>query len=341
MLSTINRLLFTISTGYPYPNNPMKEQIEYGKKVLDGLVEDDKFFLMCFELDEGDDWTDENCWIKSNPLQATSELGMDFLRSECKMALELPSKQLSFRTKNLNQWLDGDDSEVFISTDDLVKGRLEKPFDWTGKKVMLGIDLAQSCDLCGVSMVHYDEIKDEFYVKSWAFLPEDTLITRSKVEKIDYKLMTANGYCFPCGDRVVSYSFIEDFILNLQNKYNVIIQSVGYDRYNCISTANRLVENGLEAIEVRQHSTMLGPACKKIREMIYSNKFFYDKNRLFEIQFSNAKALTDTNNNLYISKKKSNGKIDMIASLLNAICLWNKQIEEGKSVYEERDFIVL
>ena len=141
MLATVNRLLFTISTGYPYPNNPMKDQIEYGKKVLDDVVEDDRFFLMCYELDEGDDWTDESVWIKSNPLQATSELGMEFLRGECKMALELPSKQMAFRTKNLNQWLDGDDSEVYIPMEDVKKCEI-KEYDWYGRDVYVGVDLS-------------------------------------------------------------------------------------------------------------------------------------------------------------------------------------------------------
>lgn len=142
MLATVNRLLFTISTGYPYPNNPMKDQIEYGKKILDGVVEDDRFLLMCYELDDGDDWTDENVWIKSNPLQATSELGMEFLRGECKMALELPSKQLSFRTKNLNQWLDGDDSEVYIPMENVRKCKLDNDYDWYGRDVYIGVDLS-------------------------------------------------------------------------------------------------------------------------------------------------------------------------------------------------------
>ena len=202
----------------------------------------------------------------------------------------------------------------------------------------------QSCDLTGVSMVHYDGMKDEFYIKSWAFVPADTMLNRSKIEKIDYYMMANNGYCFPCGDWVVSYKFIEDFILNLENKYGVVIKSVGYDRYNCISTANRLQDNGLETVEVRQHSTTLGPACKKLREAVYNKKFFYDKNRLLEIQFSNTKAMHDTNNNTYISKKKSTGgKIDMIASLLNAVCLWNIEIVEGNNVYEtdDRDGFVL
>lgn len=347
MLSTVNRMLFTISTGYPYPNNPMKDQIDYGKKVLDDLIEDDKFFMMCYELDEDDDWTDETKWIKSNPLQATSELGMDFLRSECKMALELKSKQLSFRCKNLNQWLDGDDSEVFIPIEDIRKGKLKNDFNWNGKEVKLGIDLAQSGDLCAVTMVHYDNIKDEFYVKSWAFLPEDTLDNRCKVEKIDYRMMARkeHGYCFPCGDRIVSYSFIEDFIMNLEDKYGVIISGIGYDRYNCISSINRIIEKkDYDCIEVRQHSTVLGPACKKTKEYVLKEKFFYDTNRLLEIQFGNCRSLVDNNMNTYISKKRSNGKIDMIAALLNAMTLWNFSELEGNNVYESDDregFILL
>lgn len=343
-MSMVNRTGILISTAYESLNNPMTQEVDYAKKVLDGIVEDDTLFALLFEPDNPKDWLSDEALLQANPLAIDLEANFEYLVKQRNTAIEMQEARKNFLTKHMNIFVSGDDSEVFISTDDLVKGRLEKDYDWRGRQVIVGIDLAQSCDLCGVTMVHYDEIKDEFYVKSWAFVPEDTMFNRSKVEKIDYYMMANNKYCFPCGDRVVSYSFIEEFILSLEEKYGVIIKSVGYDRYNCISTANRLADNGLETIEVRQHSTMLGPACKKIREMVYSNKFFYDKNRLFEIQFSNAKAMTDTNNNLYISKKKSSGKIDMIASLLNAICLWNLEIVEGNNIYdsEERDgFICL
>lgn len=342
-MSMVNRTGILISTAYESLNNPMTQECDYARKVLDGLVEDDSLFALLYEPDNPKDWLSDKSLLQANPLAIDLKDNLDYLKKQRQMAIEMPESQKNFKTKHMNIFVEGNDSEIFISTDDLIKGRLDKPFDWTGKKVILGIDLAQSCDLCGLSMVHYDEVKDEFYIKSWAFLPGDetALHSRCKVEKIDYNMMIANGYCFPCGDRVISYSFIEEFILSLEAKYGVIIQSVGYDRYNCISTANRLSENGLEVCEIRQHSTILGPACKSIREYVLNKKFFYDKNRLLEIQFSNAKALTDTNGNVFISKRKSSGKIDMIASLLNAICLWNKQIEEGKSVYEERDFVIL
>lgn len=347
MLSTINRLLFTISTGYPYPNNPMREQIEYGKKVLDEVIEDDKFFLMCYELDEGDDWTDEKNWIKSNPLQANSELGMDFLRSECKMALELPSKQLSFRTKNLNQWLDGDESEVYIPMEDLRKCKLNESYNWYNKDVYVGVDLSQTSDNTAISMVTYDSMLGKFIIKSWAFIPSDKVYQKSKTEKVDYDLYIKNGNCFACGDNVIDYAFVEQFVLNLEQKYNVRILDIGYDRYNCVSSANKWYNSGLQVTEIKQHSSILHPATKFLKEKILKQEVLYENNPLLEINFANAKLVQDTNLNGYVNKKKSTGKIDMVASLINAMVFWEKEFSEGRSVYEDyseqrRDtFIVL
>lgn len=334
MLATINRLLFTISTGYPYPDNPMRDQIEYGKKVLDGAVEDDKFFLMCYELDEGDEWTDEKVWIKSNPLQACSELGMDFLRSECKMALELPSKQLSFRTKNLNQWLDGDESVNFISFEDIKKCELKEPYDWTGKDVYVGVDMALTNDNCAVTMTTYDKDLDKYVAKSWAFYPKDKTYNKSKLEKVDYQRFCELGYCFGCGDSIVSHKFIEDFVMALPEKYGVNIVDIGYDRYNCVSSANRWYdEGGLEVTEIKQHSSVLHPPTKFLREQILTQKFAYDTNRLLEINFTNARTVEDNNLNFYINKKKSNGKIDMVAALINSMYFWEKLHSESEKSY--------
>lgn len=308
MLSTINRLIFTISTGYPYPDNPMKEQINYGKKVLDDVVEDDKFFLMCYELDEGDEWTDETKWIKSNPLQAVSELGMDFLRSECKMALELPSKQLSFRTKNLNQWLDGDEGEMYIAMDKVKQCKLDEKYDWYGKEVYLGVDLAQTSDNCAVSMVTFDRDLNKFVATSWAFIPEDKAFNKSKTEKVDYFYHKEKGNCYFCGDEVVDHGFIEDFVLNLENTLGVKVMDIGYDRYNCISSANRWYREGMQVTEIKQHSSVLHPATKYLKECILRKFFAYEENQLLEINFANAKEVLDTNLNGYVNKKKSTGK---------------------------------
>ena len=73
----------------------------------------------------------------------------------------------------------------------------------------------------------------------------------------------------------VDYGFIEDMILGIEEKHNVIVMGVGYDRYNCLSTAQRLErEKGLKTVEVKQHSSVLHPATKLLREKILKQRVF-------------------------------------------------------------------
>lgn len=258
---------------------------------------------------------------------------MDFLRSECKMAMELPSKQLSFRTKNLNQWLDGDESEVYVPMEKVRECKINN-YDWYGREVYVGVDLAQTSDNCAVSMVTYDKDLDKFVAKSWAFIPADRAFNKSKTEKVDYFLQKELGNCYHCGDEVIDHAFIEDFVLDLENRYGVKVLDIGYDRYNCISSANRWYREGMEVTEIKQHSSVLHPATKFLKECILKTKFGYEENQLLEINFANAREVKDTNLNGYLNKKKSNGKIDMVAALVNAMVFWEKEFAGNISVYE-------
>ena len=74
---------------------------------------------------------------------------------------------------------------------------------------------------------------------------------------MDYRKLIRDGCCFACGDEVVSYNFIERFILRLPEVYGVEIVQLGYDKWNAISTIQKLEENGIECVEVKQHSSVL------------------------------------------------------------------------------------
>lgn len=63
------------------------------------------------------------------------------------------------------------------------------------------------------------------------------------------------------------------------------------------------------------------PPTKLLKERILQKQFFYDENRMLEINFQNARCTEDTNLNKYVNKKKSAGKVDMVVSLINAIYL--------------------
>ena len=91
-------------------------------------------------------------------------------------------------------------------------------------------------------------------------------------------------------------------------------------------------------IEQKQHSQYLHLGTKKFREVATDYRVLYENNMLFEINLTNAMLDRDTNLNMYINKKKSNGKIDIIDAIINCFCSIEADSVETTSVYEnERD----
>ncbi len=151
------------------------------------------------------------------------------------------------------------------------------------KDVYLGLDLAMSNDNTSVSMVTLED--DVIFAKSWAFIPKDRIEEKNKKERTDYRRFIEEGSCFACGNQIISYEYVENFIMNLEKEYGVHVIQIGYDRYNCISTANKLETAGYECVEVKQHSSVLHQPTKWLQESILQKKFSYDGDKLYEINF--------------------------------------------------------
>lgn len=334
-MNMINRTGILISTAYDTLNNPMTDEIDYATKVIHGDIEDKNLFALLYRPDNNKAWTEDEELLKANPLAIDIEDNFEYLKQQRNLAIEVPSARKNFKTKHMNIFVDGSDAEVYVNSDDLHKNRLKAPYDWNGKEVYIGVDLALSTDNTAITMVHYDFELDKFFIKSWAFIPRESIILKSKLEKVDYEMMIENGYCFANGDRVVSYREIEDFVMNIEDMYGVKILGIGYDKWNAISSVNRWSDEGqLDVIEIKQHSSVLHAPTKLLKEYIIQEKVGYEANQLLEINFSNAREVYDTNLNSYINKRKSTGKIDMVAATINAVTLWSIDMNERKSILE-------
>ena len=167
------------------------------------------------------------------------------------------------------------------------------------------------------------------YARVIGFLPAGKIDFKTAKEKVDYKRLIQAGECISCGDEVIDYGEIERYILSLEGVYGVEIQQIGYDRWNAISSVQKLEEKGLECVEIKQHSSVLHMPTKLLKEGILQKVFAYDASRLLEINFQNARCTEDTNLNKYVNKKKSSGKVDMVVALINAVYLLQQELLYG------------
>ena len=319
-LNILNKLGFVISTKYPTIDNPFEAEVSYSKKVLNGLVEDETRFSLLYEPDNPKDWEKDDLILKqANPVALEiPEIWEDLLKKRTR-AIATASVRENFVTKHCNIIYQGVGTESYIDVKDVQTCRVES-IDWAGKEVYLGLDLSESNDNTSVSMVCIDA-EGKIYAKSFAFIPEERIEEKAAAERVDYRNLCKTEHVYTCGDRVIDYTFVEDFILSLPEKYGVEIQEIGFDRWNALSTAQKLEKEGFPMIELKQHSSVLHPATKYLKEKILKKEFAYETNPLLEINFQNAKCVYDTNKNQYVNKKKSNGKVDMVVSLINAVCL--------------------
>ena len=319
-LNILNKLGFIISTKYPTIDNPFESEVEYAKKVLDGLVADETEFALLYEPDNPKKWeTDDLVLKQSNPVALEiPEIYDDLLKKRARAIVE-ESPRENFLTKHCNIIYQGAGTETYIDVKTVQECKVSK-IDWSGRVVYLGLDLSETNDNTSVSMVSVDD-DNNILADSWAFIPAGRMEEKTQFEKVNYQELSKKGHVIPCGDMVVDYSTVERFILGLEERFGVQIQAIGYDRWNALSTAQKLENEGYNLVEIKQHSSVLHPPTKLLKEKILNHEFKYTDNKLLEINFQNARCAYDTNKNMYVQKKRSKGKVDMVVSLIDATYL--------------------
>lgn len=322
-----NKFGCIVSTKYPTIDNPFEEELLYSKRVLDDIQQDETLFSLLYEPDNTKDWmTDDDIMRQANPLAiCLPEVWNDLLKKR-ERAISMPGARSNFLCKHCNILYQSTE-ESFIAISDLRRGRLES-IDWKGRNVFLGLDLAMTEDNCAYAMVAEDG-DGGVLAEARAFIPADKIDEKSETEKFDYRRAINDGECYECGGRAVDYSFIEEVIMEVEAEYGVHVIGIGYDRWNCMATAQRLETAGYETTMVEQNSRTLHSPTKLLSELIAEGKFFYTGNRMLEVNFQNARCTYDTRMNRYVNKKRSAGKIDMVMALITAMYLLEQERLNG------------
>jgi len=322
-INILNKLGCIISTKYPTIDNPLENEVNYAKQVLDGIQKDETLFALLYEPDKTDNWmTDDLILKQANPVSLEIPEIWEDLTKKRTFAIAMSSARENFVTKHCNIIYQSAGVESFVDIKDVQKCRVNK-INWSGRDVYIGVDLSITTDNTAVAIVSEDNGK--ILADVICFIPEGRIDEKNIAERLDYRRFIQTKKCIACGNKTIDYSVVEDFVFNVEKNYGVTVKAIGFDRYNALSSAQKW-DKFYNTVEVRQHSSVLHPATKLLTEKITENNFEYEKNELLEINFQNSKCTFDTNMNRYIHKKKCRGKVDMVVSLVNAIYLLQQDI---------------
>ena len=315
-----NPLEIIITTAGFDKLGPCYELRTTATEILNGLKEDDSFFMAIYSLDENDDWKDEANWIKSNPNMDVT-VKSSYLRKEVRKAMNTPSDEVNVKTKNLNMWCDS--SDVWIPDDYILAcSRKVDLDDFTTKDdCFAGIDLSSTSDLTCVSFMIPKDGK--FYFKTLYYLPEEALETKKNKEQ--YSEWVRLGFLKLTPGNVVDYDYILDDILSVDKRLYIV--KVGYDSWNATQFVINATDKGLPMEPVSQSIGNFNRPTKEMERVILSGNVVIDNNPITRFCFRNVVMKLDHNGNTKPSKEYRDKKIDGVISMIEAmgVCLMTPQ----------------
>ena len=305
-----NPHLCTITTAGFDKNGPCYQLRTTAVEILEGLKEDDEMFVAIFCMDDDDDWTDEDVWIKANPNLGVT-VTAKYIRGQVQQAKNNSSEEVSTVTKNLNRWMDTQD--VWIPERYIAQGMVQELPPLDGVPCYVGVDLGSTSDLTAVAKLW---CAGGFYWFDVSYyLPEAVLVERTGVDM--YRRCRRNGELKVTPGNVTDYDIITNDLMGLSN--NFVIHCVCYDKWNAIQWAIDATEKGLPLQEYSQTIGNFNKPTREFERLLLSGKVKMLNNELTRFCLRNVVLKYDHNGNCKPNKGLERKKIDGVIAMLMAL----------------------
>lgn len=329
-------LVSMITTGGFVREGLFDDKYEYAKKLIDKALEpaDDRFFPLIYELDKGDDWTDEDVWIKANPaLDVIKNRGK--LRDNVIKAQNEPNFANTVKVKDFNilgldpnRWLEIEDIDnpIVYSEEDM------KKFD--NSIVLGGFDLSRTNDITAFGTLLFDtenrKIVAEvmFWVTAKYF--DEQVQSRSEVP---WGAWRDRGLIRISGTDLIDYHDVANYVASNFTQHGWMYQYIQYDRYSAQYLIEELASMGYTKdkclVGTPQGAKTLSVPMQVMEAHLKDKTLCYQNNPVLKWMFTNIELVMDRNGN-YMPKKagdKRGRKIDGPAVILNAYVALCQNIE--------------
>ena len=323
-------LIFIITTAGLNLSLPCFGVRRVNVEILRGEKRQEDRFVMIFSMDEGDDWRDRSAWGKAIPNLGVS-VKEDFMESEFQAVLNDPSKELEFKTKNLNMWVDAPTvwvpDEVIRACDHGMRDE-----DLEGEECYGGLDLSSSDDITALALffpgVRVPTLRLFFWV------PEAKVV--QKKDRVDYRRWASEGWVTVTEGDVIDIEYLSLDVERILRRYRVM--GLTYDPW---MATNGVIQH-LEKVgyydrldPIAQTITNLSEPTKELQRMLLRRGVDLMGNPVLRWMFRNVAIYTDPNLNIRLNKAKSPEKIDGCAASVNAVAGWLTGKAAKKEAYAD------
>lgn len=329
------QLVFGITTAGIYDKESIGWELhEQADQISRGIIKDPSFLPVMYCADKKKERLDNpKVWKRLNP-----SIGYIFDMAKIKADYDVvknnPARLNNFYRFRLNVWVNQITRWIDMDQWDACKAEIDKGV-LLGRECFGALDLSSTTDLSALAFIFPPIAENE----KWralinCYVPEETIIRRSKEDRVPYNLWRDAGYITATPGNVIDYSFIRKDV----NKYNKIfkIQELAYDPWGAVKLAVELQEqDDIPMVEHRQGYKSMSPSSKEFEKLVIANEIEYDGNPVLRWCVDNLVVTMDAAENIKPAKDKARERIDAAVAVIMAVGRAIIHFDES-SIYNKR-----
>lgn len=317
-------LLLIISTAGFVRENIYDNRYEYADKVLNGMIEDDRFISFIYELDERSEWSKQKCWAKANPGLGTIK-SLEYMRNQVKQATDdksyLPTvltKDFNIRETGVGSWLT---FEAINNTETYDMSIFKETYG------IGGVDLSSVGDLtCASVLVRKDS---KWYLMQKYWIPLEKAEQKEREDKVPYTIWKEKGFVDFCLGNKINYTDVTNWFIELRERYGIYTLWIGYDKWNAQYWQEEMKQNSFNLEEVIQGALTMSAPMKLLSADLEKKVINYNNNPVLKWCLTNTQIEVDKNDNIRpVKGKNAKQRIDGTVSLIDAYVVLQRHYED-------------
>lgn len=314
MKAYTNKLMIGITTAGDNMSTFCYQRLQYCKKILDGTVVDEQYFVFIAKADEDEkgnvDYTNPIEHEKANPAYGVSIRPQDML-NDALQAQNDPQQRKDFLSKSLNIYTSA--MKAYFNIDEFKYS--DRKYNWTMEELAKlpinwygGADLSKLHDLTAAALYgiyKYKGVEIDIVI-THAFFPIVAAKAKAEDDGIPLYGWKDDGVLTMSNTATVSYADIINWFKGMRQK-GFKIKKVGFDKKFGREFFLGMKKAGFKIVDQPQYFYKKSEGFRRIEMKAKNGQLYYVRNAAFEYCVQNVRAIEQTDDMIKYEKVDGDG----------------------------------